>query len=212
MARRSNENENSTGEIRLAPYSHIATDWDAHLKTEEYQKKRSRHIDYVLCSSRCCASAGSLTMEQIEEFFHRQLTCEAKVYDGRVFDCSYTNGCIPLTYYLSDRCPQIVRLNEFIMIPSDQRISIPDDRFERFNAEWHKRIGTSTDNYFRNSEIVPHCNGFAKWLKRWQDETDDGWEYRVLRISQIYLDTIRKNLPATSSQQNLVAQNACNNP
>jgi hypothetical protein len=125
--------------------------------------------DHVLCSSRYATPIGNLTWRQTEDFF-LLLSGEQRGIYNRIISCEYVDGNIPLIFGWTDLCPQVVRSKEFLIIPVEQCRLIQDSKFERYETEQRNHTNVPFAKLIRKSEAVPFCEGFAKWLKKWQDE------------------------------------------
>ena len=166
---------------------------NAPFETKRYKEACSQYsTDYVFCSANYATTAGFLTMENVEDFF-LQLEGEQRRFDKRFLPSEYINGNIPLKFYWSDSVPQIIKPNEFLMVPVESAGSILEEKFIRFDTEQQNHANIPPADYFRKSETVPHCKGFSKWMKQWKNETAEEQEYRILAISRLYVYHIRKN-------------------
>ena len=175
---------------------------NAPFEEQRYQEACSQYsTDYVFCSANYAATAGFLTMENVEDFF-LQLEGEQRRFDKRFLTCEYINGNIPLKFYWTDDVPQIIKQNEFLMIPVESAGSILEENFVRFDTAQQNHVNVSTADYFRKSETVPHCKGFSKWMKQWKNETAEEQEYRILAISLFYVNHIRKNTQQLKDETN----------
>ena len=169
--------------------------------TKTYKEFCSQYsTDYVFYSRNLATPAGYWTMRQIEDYF-LMLAGEERGFNKQYISCEYINRNIPLMISWSDQFQQTIRPNEFVMIPIESARAISDDKFERFATEQRNHANIPNADYFRKTEVVPHCEGFAKWLKRWKEETDEQWEYRVIAICLLYANHVRKNSPASSHQK-----------
>lgn len=180
--------------------------WATNFRTEAYEAFCREHsTDYIIASANLAAHVGYLSMKQVEDFF-LLLSGERREYYKRLFACDYIDGNIPIKFSWVDQCLQVIKPNEFLMVPSSDAGAVPESKFAYFDAEQQRHASIPVENLVRNEQAVPHCKGFAKWLKRWEDETTvEQWEYRVIRVSQWYIDYVRNSTPATSAQQNSVA-------
>jgi len=175
---------------------------NAPFETKRYKEACLEHsTNYVFHSANYAVPAGYLTMEQVEDFF-LQLEGEQRRFDKRFLTCEYINGNIPLKFYWTDDVPQIIKQNEFLIIPVESAGSIAEEKFERFDAAQQDHTNAPPADLFRKSETVPHCKGFSKWMKQWKDETDEKWEYRVIAISQLYVNHIRENTQQLKGEAN----------
>ena len=156
--------------------------------------------DYIIVSNHYAVSIGHLLMAQVEDFF-LLLAGEERGFNKKYIDCDYTNGNIPLKYYWTNDVPHIIKPNEFLMIPAELSRSVLEEKFNHFDAEQRNHANVPPANYFRKSKVVPYCKGFATWMKQWKDETAEEHEYRILAISLLYANHIRKNQSKTSSHQ-----------
>ena len=161
--------------------------WYAPFETQRYRESCSQYsTDYIFCSANYATTVGYLTMEQVEDFF-LFLEGDERRFDKRFITCEHINGNIPLKFYWSDSIPQIIKPNEFLMVPVECAGSILEEKFEHFDAERQNHANVPAADLFRKSEVVSHCKGFSRWLKRWHDETAKEQEYRTLVISLFLL-------------------------